>query len=417
MLQLKKLCLPLFLFLILVVPLIWSVNTPGSTLAQTPPPTCTLTVYYRDLDCYIRLNPDTSTKLITLLPRTDTSHALVAVYPFGSQVSITATVYGGLTFGNVRTTVIYPNGTNNVFSTDSVNIALTGNVAVEFVFGVSAPSPSPSPLATPSPTPLPSTSSTLSPSPTSLVTPTAAPSPTPHPSYCTLTVNWDSDFSVTVNGVHLNGSYSGIYPWGSSVALYATYGGSVAGMNVYQWKTVDSNGDHFQQSTGSITITMDDDKTAEPLARKTGWCIIATATYGGPLAPEVVYMRSVRDDMIGSNGVGSVLVDGWNKFYYSWSPPVANAIAGSAFLKSTFTVLLLPLLGIMHITAFQYSFVAPVNIELASVSAFATAALLSIMFYSVLPVGAIVVCYKNKKFLKFKISNLNFLKKKTKQKS
>ena len=51
-------------------------------------------------------------------------------------------------------------------------------------------------------------------------------------------------------------------------------------------------------------------------------CIIATATYGGPFASEVVYMRSVRDDMVGSNTLGKSIVSSWNSFYYSWSPPM-----------------------------------------------------------------------------------------------
>jgi hypothetical protein len=114
-------------------------------------------------------------------------------------------------------------------------------------------------------------------------------------------------------------------------------------------------------------------------------CIIATATYGSPLAEEVVFMRSVRDDMIGSNRVGSVLVEGWNTFYYSWSPPLARAIADSTLLKAAFKVLLLPLLGTMHVVAFQYKVLAPVSPELASIVGFATAAFLAIGVYLFLP--------------------------------
>ncbi|MHA2066598.1 MAG: DUF2341 domain-containing protein, partial [Candidatus Thorarchaeota archaeon] len=72
-------------------------------------------------------------------------------------------------------------------------------------------------------------------------------------------------------------------------------------------------------------------------------CIIATAAYGGTMAPEVVYMRNVRDNMIGSTPIGNILVSGFNTFYYSWSPPVAQWIAGSEGLRTTFRVLLLPI--------------------------------------------------------------------------
>jgi len=58
-------------------------------------------------------------------------------------------------------------------------------------------------------------------------------------------------------------------------------------------------------------------------------CIIATAAYGGSDAPPVKYMRYVRDNLIGASVTGRHLVDGWNRFYYSWSPTVAALAAKS----------------------------------------------------------------------------------------
>ncbi len=120
-------------------------------------------------------------------------------------------------------------------------------------------------------------------------------------------------------------------------------------------------------------------------------CIIATATYGSALSPEVKFMRHVRDDLIGSNNVGKVLVNGWNRFYYSWSPPIAYAITGSQLLRSAFTVLLTPLMGIIHVVAFEYSLMESVSPELASVTGFITAAIMSILVYIVAPVWLIRV--------------------------
>ena len=119
-------------------------------------------------------------------------------------------------------------------------------------------------------------------------------------------------------------------------------------------------------------------------------CIIATDTYGGQYAPEVVYMCHVRDDLIGSNNVGKILVTGWNRFYYLWSPPIAYSISGSSQLRSTFTVLLLPLLGSMHIVAFVFESLATFSPELASVAGFLTAAVLATAVYIVMPVWLIL---------------------------
>ncbi len=120
-------------------------------------------------------------------------------------------------------------------------------------------------------------------------------------------------------------------------------------------------------------------------------CIIATATYGGPLAAEVVFMRSVRDDMIGASATGSILVTAWNAFYYSWSPPVASAIDGSNALQTSFQVVLAPLLASMHLVAFTYNGLTWINADFAAAVAFTVAAILSISIYILLP--AVLIRY------------------------
>ncbi|WP_455279239.1 CFI-box-CTERM domain-containing protein [[Eubacterium] cellulosolvens] len=115
-------------------------------------------------------------------------------------------------------------------------------------------------------------------------------------------------------------------------------------------------------------------------------CIIVTATLGSPMAPEVLYMRHVRDDMIGSNQVGKMLVAGWNTFYYSWSPPIAESISKYEPLRSTVGILLTPLFGIVHSTAFIYAGIEPINTTLASTISFISAAIMSIAVYVAIPI-------------------------------
>jgi Tol biopolymer transport system component len=115
-------------------------------------------------------------------------------------------------------------------------------------------------------------------------------------------------------------------------------------------------------------------------------CIIVTATLGNPMAPEVLYMRHVRDDMIGSNQVGKILVVGWNTFYYSWSPPIAESISKYESLRSTVGIILTPLFGIVHSTAFIYTGIEPINTALASTISFLSAAIMSIAVYVAIPI-------------------------------
>jgi hypothetical protein len=103
------------------------------------------------------------------------------------------------------------------------------------------------------------------------------------------------------------------------------------------------------------------------------------------MAPEVAYMRHVRDSIIGSNQIGRTLVDGWNTFYYSWSPPLAQLIAANDLSKPIFRILLLPLVGTVHLAAYTYTISATVNTTFASVIAFLFAAFSSTAIYIMMP--------------------------------
>jgi hypothetical protein len=122
-----------------------------------------------------------------------------------------------------------------------------------------------------------------------------------------------------------------------------------------------------------------------------GPCIIATAAYGSEMAPEVVYMRFVRDQAIGSTPIGRVLVDAFNTFYYTWSPAVAQLIAGNELLRALFRILLLPMVGIVQVTALIFTSVTGMvgSRDGASVAAFLVAACLSVMIYVALPMVAV----------------------------
>jgi len=119
-----------------------------------------------------------------------------------------------------------------------------------------------------------------------------------------------------------------------------------------------------------------------------GGCIVATAAFGSEMASEVVYMRYVRDRLIGSTQVGHGLVEAFNAFYYSWSPPLARTIALSATLRAVFRVLLLPVVWIVRVTAavFTAAVFLSGDAQAASVVAFMLAASMCLVSYAVAPV-------------------------------
>jgi hypothetical protein len=55
-----------------------------------------------------------------------------------------------------------------------------------------------------------------------------------------------------------------------------------------------------------------------------GGCLIATAAYGSELAPQVQFLREIRDNTVLSTSSGSAFMTGFNQLYYSFSPTVAD---------------------------------------------------------------------------------------------
>jgi len=55
-----------------------------------------------------------------------------------------------------------------------------------------------------------------------------------------------------------------------------------------------------------------------------GGCLIATATYGSELAPQVEQLREVRDNKLLQAESGTSFMESFNDFYYSFSPYIAD---------------------------------------------------------------------------------------------
>ncbi|RLG50144.1 MAG: hypothetical protein DRO00_09190 [Thermoproteota archaeon] len=80
-------------------------------------------------------------------------------------------------------------------------------------------------------------------------------------------------------------------------------------------------------------------------------CVIATATYGSELSPEVQILREFRDDFVMKTFAGQQFMRAFNAFYYSWSTSVANLISKHDSLKSLCKVAIYPLIGTLEIAS------------------------------------------------------------------
>ena len=55
-----------------------------------------------------------------------------------------------------------------------------------------------------------------------------------------------------------------------------------------------------------------------------GGCLIATAAYSSELSTQVQLLREIRDDTLYQTAAGTSFMTGFNQFYYSFSPAVAD---------------------------------------------------------------------------------------------
>ena len=80
-----------------------------------------------------------------------------------------------------------------------------------------------------------------------------------------------------------------------------------------------------------------------------GGCLIATATFGSELAPQVQQLRELRDNTILSTNSGTAFMTGFNHLYYSFSPTIADLEREHPVFKETVKIALTPMLSSLSI--------------------------------------------------------------------
>jgi len=85
--------------------------------------------------------------------------------------------------------------------------------------------------------------------------------------------------------------------------------------------------------------------TSQPAEeKKGGGCLIATAAFGSEMAPQVQFLREIRDNKVLQTESGSAFMIGFNQFYYSFSPAVADYERENLAFKETVKLALTPML-------------------------------------------------------------------------
>jgi len=120
-----------------------------------------------------------------------------------------------------------------------------------------------------------------------------------------------------------------------------------------------------------------------------GGCLIATAAFGSEMAPQVQFLRELRDNIVLQTTSGTSFMTGFNQFYYSFSPYVADYERENPVFKEMVKVALTPMLT--SLTLLNY---VDVDTEEEMLGYGISIILLNIGMYFVVPAALIIALKK-----------------------
>ena len=102
-------------------------------------------------------------------------------------------------------------------------------------------------------------------------------------------------------------------------------------------------------STATFEVVEKTDKVTQVAKEKKGGCLIATAAFGSEMAPQVQFLREIRDNTVLQTESGSAFMTGFNQLYYSFSPTIADYERENAAFKETVKIAITPMLSSLAI--------------------------------------------------------------------
>ena len=148
------------------------------------------------------------------------------------------------------------------------------------------------------------------------------------------------------------------------------------------------------KGTKVISKNSIDSETSDTKDSHGGGCLIATATYGSELAPQVQQLRELRDTKLLQTKSGSFFMASFNDFYYFFSPKIADFERQNPLFKEIIKLSIMPMVSSLSILNH-----VNMNTENEVLSYGISVIVLNIGMYFGIPVGIVFVIQK--KLLKF----------------
>ena len=138
--------------------------------------------------------------------------------------------------------------------------------------------------------------------------------------------------------------------------IYASGMGFIDDSNLYPFveKTVDKIYQHNVQdpvvATPDPVVATPDPVVANPKSSEEGGgCLIATATYGSELAPQVQQLRELRDNQLLQTESGAAFMSTFNDIYYSFSPIIADYERENLYFKEAVKLAITPMISTLSL--------------------------------------------------------------------
>ncbi|MCV0430901.1 CFI-box-CTERM domain-containing protein [Nitrosopumilus sp.] len=123
-----------------------------------------------------------------------------------------------------------------------------------------------------------------------------------------------------------------------------------------------------------------------------GGCLIATAAFGSEMAPQIQQLRELRDNTVLTTASGAAFMSGFNQFYYSFSPSVADFERENPIFKEVVKAGLTPMLSSLSLLNY-----AEINSEQEMLGYGISIVLLNVGMYIGIPAFGILKLYQIRK--------------------
>ena len=121
-----------------------------------------------------------------------------------------------------------------------------------------------------------------------------------------------------------------------------------------------------------------------------GGCLIATATFGTEFSPQVQQLREIRDGIVLKTNSGTSFLNGFNQFYYSFSPTIADMERQSPVFKEFVKITITPLLTTLSLLNY-----VDINSEIEMLGFGLGILFLNVGFYFAIPIVAVMKLKRN----------------------